>query len=188
MNKSSPSNEVGAAMWRLVQRYTGRVGYKGGIKQEGLEASPPVIDCSGWVALLLSSGMRAANYSSGAELFSSSDVAAIHTWSDRLIQEVEIRTGFIMEGDKITFADLPHYATIGLKQGGGDWAKNHPRLRGITHIVQVVRHPEDGMPFVSEAQGWSQPLGVRLMPLVDWLEVTKAYLRVGGSWAVNPFA
>jgi hypothetical protein len=98
MNKSSQSNEAGAAMWRLVQRYTGRVGYKGGTKQEGLEANPPVIDCSGWVGLLLSSGMRAANYSSGAELFSSSDIAAVHMWSDRQIQEIEIRTGFIMEG------------------------------------------------------------------------------------------
>lgn len=188
MNKSSPSNEAGAAMWRLVQRYTGRVGYKGGMKQEGLEANPLVIDCSGWVALLLSSGMRAANHSSGAELFSSGDIAAIHTWSDRLIQEVEIRTGFIMEGDKITATDLPPYATIGLKQGGGAWAENHPRPRGITHVVQVVRNPDDGTPFVSEAQGWSEPLGLRLMPLVDWLEVTNAYLRVGGSWAVDPFS
>jgi hypothetical protein len=175
-------------MWRLVQRYTGRVGYRGGAKQEGLEANPPVIDCSGWVALLLSTGMRAANSSSGPERFSSSDIAAVHTWSERLIQEVETRTGFIMEGDKIAFADLPRYATIGLKQGGGDWAKNHPRPRGITHVVQIVRHPEDGTPFVSEAQGWSEPFGLRLMPLVDWLEVTKSYLRSGECWAVDPFA
>jgi hypothetical protein len=188
MNKSSPRDEAGAAMWRLVQRYTGRVSYKGGAKREGLEANPPVIDCSGWVALLVSSGMRAANHSSGAELFSSRDIAAIDTWSDRLIQEVETRTGFILEGNKITLTDLPRYGTIGLKQGGGDWAKNHPRPRGITHVVQVVRNPDDDTPFVSEAQGWSQPFGLRLMPLVEWLHVTNAHLRLGESWAVDPFA
>ena len=51
----------GAAMWALVERYTGRIGYKSGVKADGLDANPAVIDCSGWAALLLSTGMNAAN-------------------------------------------------------------------------------------------------------------------------------
>jgi hypothetical protein len=52
---------AGVAMWRLVERYTGNVGYRGGAKAEGLAAIRPVIDCSGWVSLLLSTGMKAIN-------------------------------------------------------------------------------------------------------------------------------
>ena len=32
-----------SAMWLLVQRYTGRVGYKSTVKSEGLVADPPII-------------------------------------------------------------------------------------------------------------------------------------------------
>jgi len=46
-------------MWRLVQLYTGRVGYQLGVKSEGLSADPPVIDCSGWTRLFLTKAMRA---------------------------------------------------------------------------------------------------------------------------------
>ena len=175
-------------MWILVDQYTGQVGYKGGVKANGLNADPPVIDCSGWVALLLSAGMKAANRTVGAELFSSFDIAAVDTWSDRMIGRLEQRSGCVSEGDRIRLDLLPQYATIGLRQGGGAWANNHPRPRGITHIVQVIRRPGDGMPFVSEAQGWSAPCGLRLMPLANWLDVTRDYLRRGDAWAVDPFA
>lgn len=53
------------AMWLLVQHYTGRVGYKSTVKSEGLAADPPVIDCSGWVGLLLAQGMQADNEAAG---------------------------------------------------------------------------------------------------------------------------
>lgn len=175
-------------MWALVNRHTGRVGYKGGTKAAGLDADPPVIDCSGWAALLLSAGMEAANRAAAIELFASDDVAAVHTWSDRMIEELERRSGWILQGDEITFDMLPSYATIGLQQGGGAWAKNHPRPRGITHVVQVVRRHDDGAPFVSEAQGWSEPHGLRLMPLAAWLDVTQAYIKCGEAWAVDAFA
>ena len=46
-------------MWWLVQLYTGRAGYQRGVKAEGLSASPPVIDCSGWAGLLLTKTMQA---------------------------------------------------------------------------------------------------------------------------------
>lgn len=174
-------------MWQVVERYTGRVGYKGGVKAEGLAANPPVIDCSGWVSLLLSTAMTAVNDSLGQKVFSGDDVAAVFTWSDRIIEAIETRTATILEGNRITIADLPRYATIGLRQGGGAWAQNHPRPRGITHIVQIVRRPGDGAPFVSEAQGWAEPYGLRLLPLSDWLDMTQAYLKVGESWAVDPF-
>jgi hypothetical protein len=177
----------GGAMWTLANRHTGRVGYKGGIKAAGLDADPPVIDCSGWAALLLSSGMEAANRAAATELFSSDDIAAVHTWSDRMIERLERRSGWILEGDEISLATLPPYATIGLRQGGGAWAENHPRPRGITHVVQVIRRPDNGAPFVSEAQGWSEPRGLRLMPLSGWLEVTQDYLKRGEAWAVNAF-
>jgi len=175
-------------MWALVNRHTGRVGYKGGTKAVGLAADPPVIDCSGWAAFLLSAGMEAANHAAAIELFASADIAAVHTWSDHMIEVIEQRAGWILEGDEITFDTLPAHATIGLQQGGGAWAKNHPRPRGITHVAQIVRRPDDGAPFVSEAQGWSEPRGLRLMPLAAWLDVTQTYIKRGEAWAVDAFA
>ena len=132
--------------------------------------------------------MEAANRAAAAELFGSDDIAAVNTWSDRMIEQLERRSGRILQGDDITLATLPPYATIGLRQGGGAWAENHPRPRGITHVVQVVRRPDDGAPFVSESQGWSEPHGLRLMPLSAWLDVTQAYIKRGEAWAVNAFA
>ena len=187
MNDAPWLDAAGIAMWNLVERYTGRVGYKGGIKAEGLETDPMAIDCSGWVAFLLCAGMEAANRRSGRTLFSADEAPAARTWSDRLIQDVEGWSGFILEGDNITADRLPAFATVGLRQGGGAWAKNHPRPRGITHVVQVVRRPVDGRLFVTEAQGWSQPRGLRLMALPEWLDVTEAYLKRGEAWAVNAF-
>jgi hypothetical protein len=188
MDRASQIDIGGSAMWQLVERYTGHVGYKGGVKAEGLMADPPVIDCSGWVSLLLSTAMTTVNDSSGQEVFSGDDVAAVSTWSDRIIEAIETRTGTVLQGNRITLAELPRYATIGLRQGGGAWAQNHPRPRGITHIVQIVRRPGDGAPFVSEAQGLAEPYGLRLLPLSDWCDVTQAYLIDGESWAVDPFA
>jgi hypothetical protein len=178
---------AGVAMWRLVERYTGNVGYRGGVKAEGLVAIPPVIDCSGWVSLLLSTGMRAVN-DCGQERFTTNDIAKVFSWSDRIIQEIEALTGAILEGNQIAREVLPRFATVGLRQGGGDWAKNHPRLRGITHIVQIVGSPTDGALFVSESQGWAEPPGLRLVPLTDWLDSTSEYLKAGESWAVDAFA
>ena len=78
-------------MWRLVEQYTGRVGYYRGTKAAGLDASPPVIDCSGWVGLLLTSAMNAQNADAGKEMFDAADIAACIAWSDRIILEVEAR-------------------------------------------------------------------------------------------------
>ncbi len=178
---------VGAATWELVERHTGFVSYKRGTKASGLDGDPPVIDCSGWTALLLSIGMAAANRDAGCCVFSDADIAAVHTWSDRLIEILERRTDFILEGDQITVASLPPFATIGLQQGGGAWASNNPRPRGITHVVQVVHRPGDRAPYVSEAQGMSEPYGLRLLPLSEWIAQTRAYLKPGVAWAVSPF-
>lgn len=177
----------GAAMWALVERYTGRVAYKGGVKAQGLDQEPPVIDCSAWAALLLSTGMAAANRTAARPLFSDADFAAVHTWSDRMIENLERRSGFVLTGNQITVSTLPCYATIGLQQGGGAWAKNHPRPRGITHVVQVVHRPGDRAPYVSEAQGMTQPYGVRLLPLAEWIDRTQDYLKRDVAWAVAPF-
>ncbi|MBW0003175.1 MAG: hypothetical protein JO216_06780 [Hyphomicrobiales bacterium] len=175
-------------MWELAERYAGHVGYQSGTKAAGLNLDPPVIDCSGWVALLLTVGMNAANQRANRTLFNSEDVEAIQTWSDRMIEELERRFGKILGGDQITLESLPSYATLGLRQGGGDWAKNHPRPRGITHVVQIVRRPQDGARFVSESQGWAEPCGVRLVPLTEWIEVTREFIKPGEAWAVNAFA
>jgi hypothetical protein len=187
MNDSSWLGASGAAMWTLVTHYTGRVGYGGGVKEIGLKSDPPVIDCSGWAALLLSAGMRAANRVSTAELFDSNEIAAVHTWSDRMIEELHRRSNWILEGDEIAADTLPPYATIGLRQGGGAWANNHPRPRGITHVVQIVRRVDDGAPFISESQGWADPYGIRLTPLAIWLDLTRAYIKRGEAWAVDAF-
>ncbi len=174
-------------MWRLVERHTGHVGYKGGAKADGLQAIPPVIDCSGWTALLLATGMQAANSAAGCETFSAGDIAAVHTWSDHMIEVLERRSGTILQGDRISLDALPRYATIGLQQGGGAWAVNHPRHRGITHVVQIVRDPVSGAALVSEAQGWAEPRGLRVTPLSDWLAVTHPYLKTGKAWGVDAF-
>ncbi|MDE4909270.1 hypothetical protein PQI07_00960 [Methylobacterium sp. 092160098-2] len=188
MNDASWIDATGAAMWALVERYTGQVGYKRGTKASGLNDHPPVIDCSGWTALLLSAGMAAANREAGRLLFSDADMAAVHTWSDRLIENLERRCGVIVTGDHITVAELPPFATIGLQQGGGAWASNHPRPRGITHVVQVVHRPGDHAPYVSEAQGMAEPYGLRLLPLAKWIAGTRDDLKSGMAWAVAPFA
>lgn len=187
MNVAFRSDAAGRAIWELVHRYTGKVGYRGGVKAEGLALQPPVIDCSGWAALLLSTAMTAINGASDREMFNVDERTAVCTWSDRMIEVIEARTGSILEGDKITVDSLPRYATIGLRQGGGAWAANHPRPRGITHVVQVVRRPDDDAPFVSESQGWAEPRGLRLLPLAEWLDVSRAWLTSGESWAVDPF-
>jgi hypothetical protein len=140
-------------MWRLVCRYTGRVGYRRGVKSEGLAADPPVIDCSGWTALLLTEAMQAENHAAGRAVFGAADMNALRTWSDRIIMEIEIRTGFILTSLEIGAASLPRCATIGLKMGEPEWAANHSRPRGITHVVQIVRRLRDDAAFVSEAIG-----------------------------------
>ncbi|MFK4448730.1 hypothetical protein ABH944_008789 [Caballeronia udeis] len=176
-----------ATMWRLVQRYTGQVGYQRGVKSEGLSANPPVIDCSGWTALLLTQAMQAENDAAGREMFGADDMLALQTWSDRIIHEIEIRTGFILEAGEITAASLPRCATIGLKMGAPAWAANHPRPRGITHIVQVVRRPQDDAPFVSEAFGGSSQPGISLAPLAEWLVLEQPRIRAEEMWVVDPF-
>jgi hypothetical protein len=114
-------------MWTLVDRYTGHVRYRGGIKATGLDANPPVIDCSGWVAFLLASGMKAANSLATGAIFSSDDIVAIDTWSDHMIEVLRRQSGWMLEGGEIMADALPAFATIGLQQGGGAWATNHPR-------------------------------------------------------------
>lgn len=179
---------AGEAMWALVDRYTGHVRYKGGAKAADLDAEPPVIDCSGWAALLLASGMKAVTSSAGGAVFSSDDIAAVNTWSDQMIEVLKRQSGWMLEGGEITAAALPPFATIGLQQGGGTWANNRPRPRGITHVVQLVQRPRDGARFVSEAQGWVKPPGLRLLPLEDWFDVTRDYMTPGKAWAVDAFA
>ena len=174
-------------MWQLVQLYTGRVGYRRGVKSEGLFADPPVIDCSGWTRLLLTKAMRAENEAAGRAIFAADDVDALQVWSDRIIQEIESRTGFVLEGREITAFSLPRCATIGLKMGEPDWAGNHPRPRGITHIVQVVHRSEDDAPFVSESFSGSVSPGISLTPLGEWLDLSQPHLRAGEMWAVDPF-
>lgn len=177
----------GKAMWDLINCYTGQVSYIGGTKAAGLERDPPVIDCSGWTALLLESGMKAANLAADEAVFSGDEMAALSTWSDQMIEVLEHQSGWILEGGDITGDALPAFATIGLQQGGGAWANNHPRPRGITHVVQLVQRPSDGARFISEAQGWIEPYGLRLLPLESWLDMTRAYLSPGKAWAVNAF-
>jgi len=181
-----------AAMWRLVQRYTGRVGYRRGVKSEGLLANPPVIDCSGWTALLLTQALQAENEaaSRGAAphmVFAADDIEALRVWSDRIIHEIERRTGFILQGGNVTAHTLPRCPTIGLKMGDPAWAINHPRPRGITHIVQIVRRPEDDAPFVSEAFGGSVAAGISLTPLAEWLARSQPHILANEVWAVDPF-
>jgi hypothetical protein len=174
-------------MWQLVQRYTGRVGYQRGVKSEGLSMHPPVIDCSGWVGFLLKQAMQAENDAAHYAVFRSNDMHALQTWSDRIIHELQTRTGFILDGHEISARSLPRCATIGLKMGEPAWASNHPRLRGITHAIQVVCRPDDGAQFVSESFGGAMTPGIGLTPLDEWLRQTQTRLDAAEAWAVDPF-
>ena len=175
-------------MWRLVEQYTGRVGYHRGTKAAGLDASPPVIDCSGWVGLLLTSAMTAQNADAGKDIFDTADIAACIAWSDRIILEIEARTSTALVGSDITAATLPKNATIGLNIGDFGWETNFPRTRGINHIVQVVHRPADQISFVSESIGPDNKGGVRLTPLDARLRDFDCYIAAGKAWAVDPFS
>jgi hypothetical protein len=185
---SSDFSAAEAQMWGLVEQYTGRVGYHRGTKAAGLDASPPVIDCSGWVGLLLASAMNAQNADAGKDVFDTADIAACIAWSDRIILEIEARTSTMLVGRDITAATLPRNATIGLNIGDFGWETNLPRTRGINHIVQVVHRPADQMSFVSESIGPDDKGGVRVTPLAAWLRDCDRFIAVGKAWAVDPFA
>jgi hypothetical protein len=157
------------------------------VKAEGLSMTPPVIDCSGWVGVLLTQAMHAENEAAGRTIFGDEYLQALHSWSDRIIHEIEARSGFILEGCDIAGHTIPRYATIGLKMGEPAWASNHPRTRGITHLAQVVRRPIDGSPFVSESFGSLTDPGISLTPLDDWVVRTRAHCGMKEIWAVDPF-
>ncbi len=174
-------------MWDLVQQYTNRVGYQRGANASSLGAKPPMIDCSGWVAFMLTEAMKAQNADAGEDIFDVADIDACNPWSDRIILEIEARTPVLLEGRDITVTSLPRSATIGLNEGYFTWQENRSRLRDINHIVQVVRRPADQAPFVSESYPTGQG-GVRLTPLADWLDARTRDIRAGKAWAVDPFA
>lgn len=176
-----------ATLWRLVQLHTGRVGYQRGVKAEGLSIKPPVIDCSGWVALLLTEAMRAANEAATQPVFGDEYRQALQSWSDRIIDEIELRTRFILDMRELATHAIPRYATLGLKLGNPAWANNHPRTRGITHIAQIVRRPIDGTPFVSESFGYLSNPGITLTALDNWLVRATELDGFEGMWAVDPF-
>lgn len=175
-------------MWGLAQHYTGRVGYQRGAKAWGLASTPPAIDCSGWVGMPLRAGMQAADAWTRSSNFPPGYPDELQTYSENIISVIELRSRrAAMIGSEITEASLPRFATIGLRQGGGEWAQNHHRPRGITHVVQVIRRPLDGAPFITEAQGWAEPHGLRLTPLAEWLDESAELLNAGDAWSVDPF-
>ncbi len=174
-------------MWELIERNTGRVGYERGAKAASLDTTPPLIDCSGWVALLLSEAMTATNEDADKDVFDLADFDLRDPWSDRLILEIEARTPVLLEGHHITANSLPRCAVIGLDEGYSGWQENRPRLRGINHIAQIVRRPADQAPFVSESYSIN-PGGIRLMPLAPWLDIWANEIQAGKAWAVDPFA
>jgi hypothetical protein len=174
-------------MWALVRQYTGRTGYQRGTKSSGLQTDSAVIDCSGWVGLLLTEAMKAQNGSAGANVFDPADIAACNAWSDRIILAIEARTPLLLEGPDITVASLPRNATIGVNEGYFSWQENYPRLRGINHIVQVLRRAPDDAAFVSESHP-SGKGGVRLTPLTEWINANAPHIQGGRAWAVDPFA
>ena len=116
---------AGAAMWDLVERYTGKVGYRGGVKADGLDATPPVIDCSGWVSLLLSTGMKAVN-DCGREKFGINDIANVFFWSVSHYSGNPGTDGHYSRRRPNSTRKSSRFATVGLRQGGGDWAKITP--------------------------------------------------------------
>ena len=181
-----PFETFEATMWQLAQRYTGKVGYRRGVKSEGLRGSFPLIDCSGWVGLVLSEAMEAENIALGLSAFSATSIASVQTWSDRIIDVVHTRTHYLLQGEEVCAQRLPRSATIGLRMGVPSWANNYPRIRGITHIAQVVHSCRDDAAFVSEAYGGSERNGLLLAPLAEWLDLMHPYVRNGDVWVVDP--
>ncbi len=175
-----------STMWKLVQRYTNRVGYERGAKASGLAAVPPVIDCSGWVAYLLAEAMRAENAIAGEDVFNVTLFEIEIPYSEQILSDIEARTPLLIEGSQLTLERLPRCATIALNEGCFSWQENFPRPRGINHIVQIVRRPDDDAPFVSESYS-SHPPGIRLTPLADWLAARSSSFQSGKAWGVDPF-
>lgn len=175
-------------MWDLVERHTGRVGYQRGVKGDGLTREPPAIDCSGWVACLLGAALKADNAAHDRAVFSADFISALNTWSDRQIQVIADRSGWLIQGSDISEESLPALATIGLNLGHSGWETNHPRPRGINHVVQVVRRPSDGAAFVSEALGFPKRHGLLLTPLTEWLDWAETWIKAGTAYAGDPFS
>ena len=186
----SPTPRYTAAeirMWELVEQYTNKVGYQRGAKASSLNNAPPVIDCSGWVAFLITEAMKAHNKISGKTIFDINVIDIINPWSDQIIAQIIDHTEVLLEGHDITTSKLPRNATIGLNEGYFDWQENHPRPRGINHIAQIVRRPSDQSPFVSESYSIN-PGGIRLTPLKDWLDSHADVIADNRAWVVDPFA
>jgi hypothetical protein len=87
---------------------------------------------------------------------------------------------------------IAHRRWFDAKNELGTFQLDHHRAQLIVLTIEATEPAPSvakvDLELLALKQGWSQPLGLRLMPLADWLEVTKAHLRVGGSWAVDPFA
>jgi hypothetical protein len=120
-------------------------------------------------------------------VFDPTDIAVCNAWSDRIILQIEARTRLLLEGPDITAANLPRNATIGVNEGYFSWQENYPRVRGINHIVQVLRDPPDDTAFVSESHPSGRG-GVRLSPLTGRLNANAPHIQAGRAWAVDAFA
>ncbi len=173
-------------MWALVERYTGQVGYKGGTKASGLDADLPVIDCSGWTALLLSTGMAAANRQAGRSLFNDADVAAVHTWSDRQSRTwngAPASSSWATRSPLRSCRSMPPLAcsraeVLGLRT---THALVESRMSFKSSIAPGTR-PR----MCRRAQGMTRPYVLRLLPLAEWIERTRDYLKPDMAWAVKP--
>src|SRR5258708_12802507 len=128
-------------MWELVERYTNRVGYLRGTKAAGLDASSPVIDCSGWVGVLLTEAMRAQNSATGKDIFDVVDIGACVAWSDRIVLEIESRTPILLTGCEITAATSPDYATTRLNLATFAWPANFPRPLATHTLSHILLSP-----------------------------------------------
>jgi hypothetical protein len=177
-----------AVFWDWSVHYANRVIYKLGAKAPNLRSNPPCIDCSGWVAFLLLAGLKAQNTEARENVFDPDDIALLDTYSDRIILEIEARTPDLLTGKDITLNALSPGMAIGLAETHQAWEANAERVRGINHIVLVVRQPSDRSLFVSESRGPDRTGGVRLTPVVDWLGQQSPWITAGRAFAANPLA
>jgi hypothetical protein len=175
-------------LWDWSAHYANRVSYKMGAKATNLGGTPPCIDCSGWVAFLLLAALRAQNTEARENVFDPDDVAVLDTYSDRIILEIEARTPQLLTGAEITQSTVTPGMAIGLAETHQDWEANAERVRGINHIVLLVRRPSDNEMFVSESRGPERIGGVRLTPVSHWLAQQSQWIAAGRAFAADPMA
>lgn len=179
-----PEEIVNEILWDRTEACAGKVAYLLGARH----SVSGKIDCSGWVGEITAAGFDAVNQAAAPDVvFHRADYRLLDTHSDGIICGIENRTGFALHGADVTLDALKPGMLIGCNFADYAWEKDSPpRVYGIDHIVEVMRHPETGELKITQSSHSGG--GVNAQPLADWYADRKrAGMITGGKLhAVDP--